>query len=276
MSEKKVPVDKWIHAGDLRMHYLDWGNALAGSMLLVHGMCTTAHGWDFFAVNMKEQYHVLAPDLRGHGESDWSPEYHIGDYVDDLSYFVNNLDLENIVLIGHSLGGVITAAYAANHPEKVDRLVIVDIGPELKTQGLERRNREWKGGPFLFNSTEEVIKHLSAAHPYHSPEYIQHLIKHDLIQDTDGRIVFKFDPKTCEGEMHSPGWLWDYVEMIVCPTLVIHGAESDLFSGEEARRLAATLAFGSAVDVDHAAHTVQGDNPEMFESVVRSFLEGPD
>jgi pimeloyl-ACP methyl ester carboxylesterase len=272
MSENMVPLERWMDTGPLRVHYLDWGNAGAAPMVLVHGMCASSHCWDFFADSMKRQFHILAPDQRGHGDSSWSREYHLGDYVSDLKNFVDILDLQNIVLIGHSLGGVISTVYAANNPEKVESLVIVDIGPELKEEGLERRNREWPLEPSFFNSVDEVFAHLSRVQPYHSEKYIRHLLLHDLKQDGEGRIMFKYDRKICEMEMHSPEWLWDYIKMIVCPTLVIHGVESDLLDGDIARWMAATLAFGSVVDIERAAHTVQGDNPEAFESAVRRFL----
>lgn len=268
-----VPIEHWMDAGNTRIHYLDWGNAAAAPMVLVHGMCASSHCWDFFAGSMKQQFHILAPDLRGHGDTSWSPEYHLGDYVNDLEYFINSLNLKSIVLIGHSLGGVISTVYTATNPEKVKSLVIMDIGPELKVEGLERRNSEWAAGPPFFNSVDEVFGYLTRVQPYHSERYIRHLLEYDVKRDREGRIAFKYDHKICEMEMHSPEWLWDYIGMIVCPTLVVHGAESDLFDGDVARRMAATLAFGSVVDIERAAHTVQGDNPEAFESAVRRFLD---
>lgn len=272
MNGHTVPVDRWMKRGDVRLHYLDWENAGAATMVLVHGMCVTSHGWDFFADSMKEDFHILAPDLRGHGDSSWSAEYHLSDYVADLKYFIDSLGLQRFVLIGHSLGGIISSIYTATNPEKVEKLVIVDIGPEVKMEGLERRNKEWAVEPVFFNSVEEVSQHLKRVHPYHSEKYIQHLLRYDLKRNKEGKIAFKFDHKVCEAEMHSPEWLWDYIKMIVCPVLVIHGAESDLLDGDAARRMADTLAFGSAIDVERAAHTIQGDNPEAFEAAVRRFL----
>ncbi len=272
MNRLTMPVDRWMKAGDMRLHYLDWENADTATMVLVHGMCVTSHGWDFFADSMKKDFHILAPDLRGHGDSSWSEEYHLADYVADLKFFIDSLGLEHFVLIGHSLGGIISSIYTATNPGKVDKLVIVDIGPEVSMEGLERRNREWTVEAVFFNSVEDVERHLKRVHPYHSEKYIQHLLRHDLKQDEKGRIVFKYDHKVCETEMHSPEWLWDYIKMIVCPALVVHGAESDLLNGDAARRLADTLAFGSEVDIQRAGHTVHGDNPEAFEAAVRKFL----
>jgi esterase len=265
-------VEGWIEAGAVKLHYLDYGNTGAVPMVLVHGMCGHAHSWDIFANSVKQHFHVIALDLRGHGESDWSEQYSLRDYVADLQYFIDTLQLPEIVLIGHSLGGVISTVYAANNPGRVKRLVIIDIGPEIKAEGVEFRNREWADEPQSYNSMDEAIEYARRIHPYHADNYIKHDLSYGLKHIGKGRLAYKYDHKVRETGWQSPEWLWDYIKMIVCPALVIHGAESDLLDGEVARRMAATLAFGSVVDIERAAHTVQGDSPEAFESAVKRFL----
>jgi pimeloyl-ACP methyl ester carboxylesterase len=84
--------------------------------------------------------------------------------------------------------------------------------------------------------------------------------------------MFKYDKKLLGTELRSPTWLWEYLNQIICPTLLIHGAESDILEAKVAQTTAGSLAFGSVVDVEGAGHSVLGDNPEKFETVVRDFL----
>ncbi|MEJ2740434.1 MAG: alpha/beta hydrolase, partial [Dehalococcoidia bacterium] len=210
--------------------------------------------------------------LRGHGESDWSEQYSLRDYVADLECFIDTLQLPELVLIGHSLGGIISTIYTANNPGRVKGLVIIDIGPEIKAEGVEFRNREWAVEPPFYNSMNEAIEYAKRIHPYHADSYIKNDLAYGLKHVGEGKLIYRYDQKVREIEWRSPEWLWDYIKMIVCPALVIHGVESDLLDTEVAHRMAATLAFGSVVDIERAAHTVQGDRPEEFESAVKRFL----
>ena len=272
MSGDTSQIEGWIEAGSVTLHYLDWGNTGDIPMVLVHGMCGHAHTWDIFANSIRQHFHVVALDLRGHGESSWSEQYRLRDYVADLEFFIDTLQLPELVIIGHSLGGIISTIYAANNPGRVKRLVIIDIGPEIKAEGVEFRNREWAVEPPFYNSMDEAIEYAKRIHPYHADSYIKHDLSYGLKRIGAGRLVYKYDRKVRETEFQSPEWLWDYIKMIVCPALVIHGVESDLLDGEVAHRMAATLAFGSVVDIERAAHTVQGDRPDAFESAVKRFL----
>ena len=272
MSSATNQIEGWIEAGSVKLHYLDWGNTGNTPMVLVHGICGHAHTWDIFADSVKRHFHVVAPDLRGHGESDWSEQYSLRDYVADLECFIDTSQLPELVLIGHSLGGIISTIYTANNPGRVKGLVIIDIGPEIKAEGVEFRNREWAVEPPFYNSMNEAIEYAKRIHPYHADSYIKNDLAYGLKHVGEGKLIYRYDQKVREIEWRSPEWLWDYIKMIVCPALVIHGVESDLLDTEVAHRMAATLAFGSVVDIERAAHTVQGDRPEEFESAVKRFL----
>ena len=266
------PEDKFINASGLNLHYLDWGNSNATPMLLLHGISSNAHHWDFFARSMPADYHVLALDQRGHGDSDWAASYGPRDFVLDIESFVAELGLSNIVLIGHSIGGVNAIAYAARNPERVHNLVIIDIGPELAAAGVERMQQGWSNEPESFLSEEEAIQYMKQNDPWQSDAFAQHQVKHSFKRSEAGRLIFKYDKALCRNEIRSPEWLWEYIEQIVCPTLLIHGRESDLLTAESARRTVNALAFGSLLDIDNAGHNVPGDNPAAFESTVKRFL----
>ena len=272
MENISQPQDKFVTASGLKLHYLDWGNPDVPPMLLLHGLCGNAHYWDFFARSMKRDYHVLALDQRGHGESSWAESCGPRDYVLDLEAFIATLELDNIVLIGHSMGGINAIIYAARHPDQVSQLVIVDIAPEIATAGLERMEKERTSEPEAFGSEEEAIKYMKQLEPRHSEAFVRYQARFALKRDDKGRLTFKYDRALQSMELQSPQWLWEYLKEVICPTLLLHGMESDMLSHEVAQRAAHTLVFSSVVDIEHAGHSVPGDNPDAFEVAVRNFL----
>jgi pimeloyl-ACP methyl ester carboxylesterase len=272
MDTMSLPEDKVVKIGNLNLHYLDWGNTDAVPIILLHGLCGNAHYWDFFARSVATEYHLIAVDQRGHGDSDWAESYGPKDYVLDLETFVDSIKLNEFVLIGHSMGGINATIYAAQHPDKASALVIVDIGPEIAAAGIERMERERASEPEAFDSEEEAISYMKKVEPRQPDDFTRHLIKYALRRDKKGRLTFKYDKKLQGTELRSPTWLWERVSQIVCPVLLVHGAESDMLAAEIAQTMAGSLAFGSMIDVERAGHSVPGDNPEAFEAAVHDFL----
>ena len=122
------PTNRELDVGGLTLHYLDWGGDAQLPMLLIHGFMVTAHVWDFFSLEMRGRYHIYAPSLRGHGDSGWASD---ADYsrlkmTSDIQRLIEHLNLNNILLIGHSLGGSIAALVAAQVPERIRALTLVD------------------------------------------------------------------------------------------------------------------------------------------------------
>ena len=103
-ENSQEPSDKYVEVDGLRLHYLDWGNSDAQPMILMHGLQDCARSWDAFAMNVCSEYHVIALDSRGHGDSDWTDPKHYGfqDYVSDLEELVKQLELDKVILVGHS------------------------------------------------------------------------------------------------------------------------------------------------------------------------------
>jgi len=272
MKSTALPEGKFIQIDNLSLNYLYWGNPDAVPIVLLHGLCGNAHYWDLFTGNVASEYRLIAVDQRGHGDSDWAESYGPRDYVLDLETFVDSLKLSGFVLIGHSMGGINAIIYAARHPEQVSALVIVDIGPEIAAAGVERMERERSGEPEAFGSEEEAISYMRKLEPRQSEDFIRYQMKYALKRDEKGRLTFKYDKKLRGTELRSPTWLWEQVTQIICPALLIHGAESDMLAAEVAQAMGGSLAFGSVIDVEGAGHSVPGDNPEAFEAAVRDFL----
>lgn len=271
--QNQQPEDRWFTDGELSLHYLDWGNREATPMVLLHHHAGNARYWDFFARKMKDEYHIVSVDRRGCGDSSWVGDYNARAYLTDLTKLLAAEGLEHMVLIGHSMGGIDAINYTLAHPERVARLVIVDIGPEINLEGLKRFQKRMATLPAAFGSEEEAARRIKLTEPYYSEEFIRHLVRYITKRDESGRVIFKFDPALLLAAPGPPGIVWQDLEKIACPTLVVYGAESELLRPGVARRMAAALPSGSAVEIEHARHNLPGDNPEAFEASVREFLK---
>jgi pimeloyl-ACP methyl ester carboxylesterase len=270
--------DRELTLNGLRFHYLDWGNADAQALVCLHGFTSHAHSWDTFAGAMREQYHVLALDQRGHGETEWASDYHADRRVEDLEEFVDALKLEKFVLLGLSMGGRVAFQYASRHPEKLDRLVIVDIAPETSSSGAQRiadglRNRD------IFKDPEEAFEAARRANPRPPDDALRARTQHGLKQLEDGTWTFRYDValRNASGARVMPTReevqaTWDSLKNITCPTLLVRGSDSDILSPELAQRMLQSIPNARLVEVPNSGHSVPLDNPPGFQEAVRTFL----
>ena len=134
------PRDATVLVNGLRLHYLDWGSAGKPPLILLHGLTGNAHNFDLIAPQFADRYHVLAFDVRGRGASDRSRDgiYQLERYRDDLRGIVETLGLGRISLLGISMGGIISIAYAGAYPDAIERIALDDIGPDIDPCVLQR------------------------------------------------------------------------------------------------------------------------------------------
>ena len=146
------PTSRIYFSQRLRLHYVDWGNPSAPPLLLVHGGRDHCRNWDWVAAALRKNWHVLAPDLRGHGDSQWSPDgnYAIAGYVYDLAQLIHQQQLAPVTIIAHSLGGMIALRYAGIYPDCVRKLVAIEgLGPsprrlaDRSKTGIAERMQSW-------------------------------------------------------------------------------------------------------------------------------------
>ena len=125
---KARPTSHSYFSHGLKLHFLDWGNETSRPVLLIHGMQDHCHNWDWTSEALCDDYHILAPDLRGHGDSDWSKgsSYSNLDYVYDIAQLIEQQELDSVHLVGHSLGGTVASLYAGLFPERVASLVSIE------------------------------------------------------------------------------------------------------------------------------------------------------
>jgi pimeloyl-ACP methyl ester carboxylesterase len=260
----------------LRLHYLDWDNASAPPVVCVHGYTSSAQAFNAPARHFQNRCHFIVPDVRGHGESAWSPvgAYQYSDQVGDLEGLVDQLGLEQFTLIGTSMGGIIAMAYAGAHPERLVRLVINDIGPDAET-GSQRITQMVGDRPEAFATLEDAMAYRRQMSPIvasRSEEEQRELALGVLRRQADGRWVWKMDPayiqqRVQRGPSPRPA-LWPVLQRLPCPTLVVWGTESDVLSEAQARRMVEVLPQGELVAVPGVGHA-----PTLVEPVVLAALD---
>src|SRR5277367_3891723 len=246
------PTSRIFFSQRLRLHYVDWGNPKAPPLLLVHGGQDHCRNWDWVAARLRHDWHIIAPDLRGHGNSEWSQDgaYGISNHVYDLAQLIHQQELAPVTIVAHSLGGNIALRYTGLYPETVRKLVAIEgLGPspkllaERKAKTVDERLRKWievtrsLAGrvPRLYASIEEAFSRMQDENKHLSPAQARHLTQHGVNQNEDGTYSWKFDnyvrvwpptdlsPKELE-------YLWG---RIICPTLLVYGKESWASNPEE-------------------------------------------
>ncbi|MBI3326478.1 MAG: alpha/beta hydrolase [Nitrospinae bacterium] len=246
-------------------------------MLLLHGFSSHAHYWDTFARAMGDAFHVLALDQRGHGDSDWAKDgaYTVDDHATDIGAFHDQLMLDPVVLIGLSMGGRNAIMYTGIHPGKVEKLVIVDIGPDIDPRGAERVRRTAADAPEEFTAIDEAVAYLRPLNTRASEVSLRYRVEHGLKQLPNGRYTWKYDTFLREQRRKGtppPVDLWPVVRRIKVPTLILRGSESDVFAPETARRMQDMIPTSQLVEIPGAGHSIPADAPATFEQAVRAFV----
>ncbi len=279
MTMVKEFQDKFATVNEMKFHYLDWGAGGKPKMLLLHGGAQTAHSWDEFSRAVRKDYHVIALDQRGHGDSAWARDgvYTRGEHLKDITGFTKAVGLDRFLLIGLSMGGMNSIVYTAAHPDQVERLVIVDVGPEINKKGTDNI-RQFVSGPDVLDNLEAFVERAHTFNPRRSLENLRERLRWNLRQLPNGKWTWKYDQAfrdTKRGfDAGDRATLWEDVKRITCPTLIVRGGESDVLTPEAAERLHKAIPGSKLVVVPKAGHTVNGDNPEGFLKAVREFLKG--
>lgn len=268
---------RFFNSGDLWLHYLQWGKRSGIPIVLLHGLRGFAGTWTSLVQALGADYCCYALDQRGRGESDWGrmDDYQTATYVADLEAFVDNLGLERFILVGHSLGGTNALEYVRRHPERVQRLVIEDIGPGSSNRGdgAERIRREMQSTPLSFASWAEAETFWRTSRPNLTEEALQARLKNSL-SEREGRVFWKHDQQgIAEARLKfEPIDLWPAVKAVRCPALLVKGGSSDFLKRATVNEILAANACFSVVEVDDASHYVHDDQPEKFNRAVVEFI----
>jgi len=274
----------------LRLNYLDWGNAQAPTLILIHGGRDHARSWDQVAHALRVDWHIICPDLRGHGDSAWSPDgaYTMPYFICDLAQLIHQQGEAPVTIVAHSLGGAISLRYTGLYPEHVRKLVAIEgLGlPSAATgMGVERPfNTLWRDWieerrslaarqPRRYASIEQALARMLAENSHLTEAQARHLTVHGVARNEDGSFSWKFDNYVRSGPPFdiSPAELHALWGNISCPTLLCYGndswAENPLENG-----LSAHFRDASVQTFDNAGHWLHHDQFDQFIATLRAFL----
>ncbi len=265
-------VDRTITANGLKIHYLEWGTPGKPAMILLHGIARTAHSFDHIAPHFARDYHVIAMDMRGHGDSGWDPQgaYMVEDYIKEVDALVRHLGLRQVVMLGNSTGGRVVQVYAAMHPETVTKLIVEDVGPERPAaiaDGFARRVKAEENG---WGSEDELVAQLKKENPGMAEPLLRSHAHFGTTRREDGRLVWKRDPALVNGFV--PTELWAHVEKIACPVIYILGGKSTIVPAETQERLKRTLPRVEIVTMPGLGHYPHLEDPEGYLAIADRFL----
>ncbi len=290
ISPKPNPASHFFTSLRTRLHYLDWGNSSAPTLILVHGGFDHARSWDWTARALAKDFHVIAPDLRGHGDSGWSPDgsYLMTNYVYDLAQLVELHGPSPVTIVGHSLGGSISLRYAGLFPDKVSRIVAIE-GLGLTPQRLKEKAqapspdqwRDWIGKrresarrtPRHYPTIEAAVVRMRERNEHLSVEQALHLTIHGVNRNEDGSYSWKFDPYLHDmaPQAGSDDVLPEFWQRITCPTLLCLGLDSWASNPVKDGR-ASHFHDARLVEFADAGHWLHHDQFDRFIAELRAFL----
>jgi len=284
------PTSHYFYSQRLKLHYVNWGNAEKPPLLLLHGGRDHCRSWDWVAADLRRSFHIIAPDLRGHGDSAWAvgSTYSMIDYVLDVAALMKTLDLFPITVMGHSLGGGIALQYAGIYPDRAARLVAIEgLGPPAgltKPPSAAARMLQWlremqalaRRHPKPYATLEEAIARMREANPHLSDEQARHLTLSGVIRHVDGTYVWKFDNfvRAVSPYLFNVDEAREIWSHITCPVLLVRGSES-WAPDPEVEGHAAAFRHPRIMTVQGAGHWVHHDQLTAFLRGVRQFLEAP-
>jgi pimeloyl-ACP methyl ester carboxylesterase len=274
----------------LRLNYVDWGNAGAPPLILQHGGRDHCRSWDWVAQELRGDFHVIAADLRGHGDSAWSPDgdYTMNAFVYDFAQLVHTLGYDQVTIIAHSLGGNIASRFAGLYRGKVRKLVNIEglgLSPQLLAERdakpFAERFREWiesrraSAGrlPRRYPTVQAAFARMKDENAYLTDAQALHLTIHGTSRNEDGTWSWKFDnylnswPLT---DIPQPAVeaLWQAIE---CPILLLYGADSFASNPERDGRMR-HFRTARLIEYENAGHWLHHDQFDRFMGDVRGFL----
>jgi len=280
------PVSHFFYSHRLKLQFWDWGTQGKPAMLLVHGGLDHARSWDWVARALRDDFHVYALDLRGHGNSAWAPGalYSVIEHVLDLATLADIIEKAPIYVIGHSLGAITTLLYAGTFPERVKKLVAIegvglpiqerkDTPPDRLRKWIEKVRGAENRAPHNYPNLASAVARMKEANRFLSEAVAEHLTLHGTNWNADGSIVWKFDNyvRLMPTFVTSPEDAAEILRRIACPALLFWGRQS-FAKDPETDPLAREIADRRIVKVDDAGHWLHHDQLDVFLRETKKFL----
>ncbi len=283
------PTSHYYYSQRLKLHYVDWGNTDKPLLLLIHGGRDHARNWDWVAGALRDDYHVIAPDLRGHGDSQWSVggSYALIDYTLDIAQLLDAVGKSPATIIGHSLGGAIALQHTGTFPDLVSHVVAIEgLGPPpgmIKERPAQERMRYWvqemkslaQRKVKRYETLDEAVERMREANPHLSEKQARHLTVHGSYRDEDGTYLWKFDnyTRTTTPYLFNKNDARELWGGISAPVLLLRGSDSWASDPVKDGRVEAFQSY-EFHNIDGAGHWVHHDQLEVFLGHVRNFFAG--
>jgi pimeloyl-ACP methyl ester carboxylesterase len=275
----REPASRVLDASGLRLHYLDWGHVGRDVVVFLHGGGLDAHAWDRTCAALGDDYHCYALDLRGHGDSGWSPpqDYSLAAHVGDVLDFARHIGSTPVSFVGHSLGGFVAIALAAGYPEQAASLIAVDATPFARGGKELARIKAFALDQREFDSVDDAVTYAAKHYPDRDHDSLRRSLERRLEAMPDGRWTWKHahrisGPDYFEKLVADVRTLIARASSIQCPALVVRGSHSEAVDHDEAMAFLSLLPLGELAQVEGAGHNVHRDNPDALAAALHTFL----
>jgi pimeloyl-ACP methyl ester carboxylesterase len=263
---------------------LVWGDE-PPQVVFVHGGAQNAHTWDTVMIALDRP--AVAVDLPGHGHSGWRDDgaYTPRNLADDLAVVIAELAPDASLIVGMSLGGMTSIELAANHPQLVRSLVLVDITPGVNA-AKAKAVIDFIDGPQSFPSFESLLERTMQHNPTRTESSLRRGILHNAHQMDDGSWQWNYDRRSHARSTGDPGGepapglspMWDDFAAISCPIVVVRGSLSPVVDDDDIAECRRRQPDVRVEVVDGAGHSIQGDRPlelaALIEGVLAAALSG--
>ncbi|MFW9916897.1 MAG: alpha/beta fold hydrolase [Candidatus Thorarchaeota archaeon] len=258
----------FVDGKDVRLAYVDFGGSGLHAVLL-HGAMSRAANWFETALWLREKYHVIGIDQRGHGRSD-KPDsgYTRANLVEDIANALSELNVREAIVIGHSMGALIAWGLAIAYPQVVKALILVDKGARAPPKEALEDWKEWfQSWPVPFSCLKEARHYFENIRPSFGDHFME------LLEERKSGYwpLFHFEHILAALRFSLGKSWWDELDRIECPTLIIKGEESQ-FRRKDAEKMAQIIPQGRFVEIPEAGHVVYDDQPGRFREAVENFL----
>ncbi len=278
----------WIEGR--QVHYLEWGHGGLPPVLCLHGGGQTAYMYEELGAAIGDRYHLLAPDLPNHGDSDsldideTDRPAGLGPTVlsETMPPLLDAFGMDRVALVGASLGGLTSISLAATHPDRAAAIALIDVGHKLEPEGV-RKIVDFMSAHESFASLDEAAEEISKYLPGRKNVRPESLTR-NLRQREDGRWVWKHgfgrrfrevneDDHPANNLDQFMSGVKEAAASVPCPVLVLRGAASDVLSQQGAEEVAAVFPNARLATVEKAGHLAAGDNPHSTVKLIADFLD---
>lgn len=265
----------FVLSTDARLHYLDFGEIGRPAVVLLHGGSAHAHWWDFFAAGLVDRYRLIAPDLRGHGDSDWAhrERYGLEVHVQDVLTLIDRIEPHRVALVGHSFGGLVAVAAAAALGRRLAALAVIDTRIRVSDRAARFMDALRKLPHPVYRSAAHAVERFRLLPVDHcsKADVLAHVARHAIRPAGDGTWTLKFDRRAMVNT--APVDLAPALGRVTSPILIVRGTQSTIVSHAALAEFSAAAPQAGVVEIEEAHHHVMLDQPERLAEAVGSFLD---